>query len=150
MKKNNLLILLLLVFVGVNAQQTTYQTQKELDIEEKIVDQHQEQISTAARIYNIKYSLQEYETMIKRCNELTAKLLKHEELYKSGSMKKKQKKEWKRDLIEAKLLNFRIEDFKAIYLNGDYPIVEYINIQVRNNFEDFSKTLETSTQYAGF
>lgn len=148
MKKYGLLIICLMMFIGGFAQQS-YSAQKEYTQHINTVIQKNDPIVTTV-IDHPKYPLAEYEAMVKRCNELASQLVKHEKRYHSGVMTKKEKKAWKRDIVEAKLLNFRIEDFTAVYLKGDQPIVEYINIQVLNNFEDFSKTLEVSDKYAGF
>ncbi|GAA4278873.1 hypothetical protein [Aquimarina mytili] len=151
MRKNNVFAVLFLVITGMYAQQedqfSTPITESNLTEEKEI------QYSTSVNMsptYDVKYSIQKYEEMIQRSKELTSKLVEYDKLIKSGSMKRKQEKNWKRDVMEAKLLNFRIEDFNKVYRSGNYPMVNYLSIQALNNYDDFAKTLEDAVQYAGF
>lgn len=157
MKKLTSLIVVLFAVTGTFAQKPEYASEKKYT--KHVITELQKEnakskitptLIVTAQNNTAQYSLEEYETMVKRCKELTGLLLKYEESYRDGSMSKRDKKKWKKDLMEAKLLNLRIEDFNSHYRKKETPIVEYLNIQVLNNFEDFSKTLETSKQYAGF
>ncbi len=148
MKNYTLIIICLFAYVGMYAQQQSSISKTEFTyVVNKIPNQN---TTTVSRIDNLEYSLEEYESMLSRCQELTNKLVEYDKIIQNGSMTKKQTKAWKRDVMEAKLLGYRIEDFTAIYRDGDYPYVNYLNIQVLNNYDDFAKTLNDATQYAGF
>ncbi len=135
--KKSLLIICFLSMTGLYAQ------------EELFVSQTQES-TKASRVDNITYSIAEYEAMIKRGKELITKIKEHDKLIQKGSMSKAAIKEWKKDMLEAKLLNYRISDFTTKYLNAGYSLIDNVSTEVLSDYYDFSKTLETSDQYAGF
>ncbi len=148
MENKKLLIVFWFALVGVYAQEES--TTQKIESTDTIEETQDQNTTTVSRIDNFEYSLKEYKSMLSRCKELTSKLIEYDKLIKDGSMTRKQTKAWKRDVMEAKLLDYRIEDFTTIYRGGDYPHVNYLNIQVLNNYDDFSKTLDSASQYAGF
>ncbi len=98
----------------------------------------------------LKYPLAEYEAMITRCNELSDKILEYKKEFQNGSIKKTQIKALKKDLVEAKLLSYRLDDFTSMYHNQNYPVLEYLSMEMLSDYHDFSKVLASATQYAGF
>jgi len=103
-----------------------------------------------SKIFTLAYPLEEYESMIIRCNELSYVLLEHKERIDDGSITKSQIKDLKRDLVEAKLLHFRLSDFTQMYHKLNYPVLEYLSEETLSNYQVFSKILLNTTQYAGF
>ncbi len=96
------------------------------------------------------YDIAKYEAMIQRCKELTSRLIMHNKRIDRGEMTKTQVKDWKRDLVEAKLLNYRIDDFLSIYDERIYYNNEYVNKDMSDSYNNFSRTLDTANRYAGF
>ncbi len=151
MRKNNVFVVLFLVITGMYAQQEVHFSTPTTETDQtEETEVHYSTSKNVSPAYDVKYSIQKYEEMIQRSKELTSELVAYDKLIKSGSMKRKQIKKWKRDVMEAKLLNFRIEDFNKVYRSSNYPVVNYLSIQALNNYDDFSKTLEDAVQYAGF
>ncbi len=170
MKHTNLFILLSLVFTGLCAQQeeNILQTEDARQIETEVFIQQELQISETeysrevslesqltpqvliSYSYSLQYPIEKYESMILRGKELTDKLIEHDKIMQNESRTKAQIKEWKRDLLEAKLLGYRIDEYTTMYKRENYPLIEYVNKEVLNNYDDFSKMLDTATQYAGF
>ncbi len=141
--KKCLLIICILSINGLYAQQEPIKYNN-------VIEESEQQNSTSLRVDNLKYSMEEYESMVKRGKELTAILEEHDKLIQEGSMTKKQIKNWKRDVIEAKLLNYRIGDFTSAYIREGYSLIDHISQDVLSDYYDFSKKLESSSQYAGF
>ncbi len=145
---NKLFIICWLASVGLYAQQENFGPQTEYsNVVIEVMDQQESKIS---RIDNIKYSAEEYELMIKKCRELTIKLVKYDKMIQDGSMTRKQKKQWKRDVVEAKMLNFRIYDFTDKLIQQNYSLIDHVNKEALSDYYDFSKILESSMNYAGF
>ncbi|MEW7291887.1 hypothetical protein [Aquimarina sp. 2304DJ70-9] len=146
--KKNLLIICFLSIAGIHAQEVLFVPQ----IEHNTVINETEplQTNTVLRVDNVTYSMKEYESMIKRGKELTFILIEHDKLVQKGSMSKKQIKKWKRDVLEAKLLNYRIDDYTSAYLREGYSLIDHVSEDVLSDYYDFSKVLETSVQYVGF
>lgn len=149
--KNTFIILFYLSVTGLFAQEMenlssdlkhTNQSENEVQYKTSVV--------LEAQTYTLAYSLEEYEAMIIRCKELAEKLIEHDKIAQNGSMTKVQIKNWKRDLLEAKLLNYRLDDYTSMYQRQNYPLLEYVNIDVLNDYYDFSKILTSATQYASF
>jgi len=103
-----------------------------------------------SRSYTLDYSIEQYQMMIDRCKELTNELEKYNKLAAKGYMSKEQYTNWKRDLVEAKLLDYRIDDFNKMYQSKSYSFEEYVTSEVLDNYNDFSKTLTTANLYAEF
>ncbi len=146
--KKNLLIICFLSMAGMYAQQEPFIV--EVQYTPTINETEESKTTTASRIDNLTYSIEEYEDMIKRGKELTIKIIEHKKLTQTGSMTKTQVRELKRDLLEAKLLNYRIDDFTSKYLKAGYSLIDNVSTEVLSDHYDFSKTLEISSQYAGF
>lgn len=135
-------------FTGeTNATQTVQEFANHSDIEKKRTSRLTK--STTVE-YSLEYSLEAYKAMISECQQLTDKLLKHRALSDSGLMNKKQMIDWKRDLVAAKLLNYRIDDFKSACKNLNYPIQQYVNSETIDNHQDFSKILVSTTIHLEF
>lgn len=100
--------------------------------------------------YTLMYALAEYKSMIIRAKELTDKLSENNNRIQDGSITKTQIKKRKKDWVEAKLLNFRLDDYTSMYNKVNYPILEYLSIEVLNDYQGFSEIFTNSTQYAGF
>lgn len=92
---------------------------------------------------SLKYAIEKYKSMILRCKELNTRLIIYGRLAKKGSMSKKQIFSWKRDLVEAKLLNIRIDEFKSRYKREEYKFQDYVNQEMLDNYEDFANTLSS-------
>ncbi|WP_405205138.1 hypothetical protein [Aquimarina sp. LLG6339-5] len=105
---------------------------------------------TVSKEYKLMYSLSEYKSMIIRAKELGDILSENDDSVQNGSITKTEIEKWKRDLVEAKLLNFRLDDYTSMYHKLNYPLLEYLSIEVLNDYRGFSETLSNSTQYAGF
>ncbi|GAA4271787.1 hypothetical protein U6A24_14455 [Aquimarina gracilis] len=147
MKNSMLFVICWLACVGINAQQENFAPKTEYsNVTIEVNDQEENNIS---RVDNIKYSIDEYESMIQRCKELTIKLVEYEKMILEGSMTKKQKKQWKRDVVEAKMLNFRIDDFTTILIQQNYSLIDHVNKKALSDYYDFSKVLESSINFAG-
>lgn len=103
---------------------------------------------SVSKTSSIAYPTKKYRAMIKECNVLTKRLIRHDALAKKGKMTKQQVINWKRDIVAAKLLNYRISDFieaykkaySSTFLSKDELLAEY-------NF--FSKTLVVSSKGVG-
>ncbi|SHI37288.1 hypothetical protein [Aquimarina spongiae] len=96
------------------------------------------------------YPVEEYKAMIARCKELSLKIIAYDRMIQEGTMKRSQRKAWKRDLMEAKLLNYRIDDFTNAYLRQNYSLIEHVDNKSLSDYYDFSKVLESANKYAGF
>ncbi|WP_066316952.1 hypothetical protein [Aquimarina aggregata] len=103
--------------------------------------------NTVNQTNTIEYSLKEYESMITECKKLTMKLIAHKEIAQKGNMTKTQFKNWKKDLVEAKLLNYRIYEFTSAYKHFNYPLSKYVNKEVLNNYNYFSEILTNSSKH---
>ena len=146
--KKSLLFICMLSIVGLYAQQgqIIIQNPNNNGTEES----EQKETITSSRINDLTRLKGQYESMIKRGKELTAILIEHDKLIQEGSMTKKQIKNWKRDVLEAKLLNYRIEDFTNAYLRDGYSLIEHLSPGVISDYYNFSKKQESSSKYAGF
>jgi len=87
--------------------------------------------------------------MIDRCKELTDKLISHDKKIRKGSLNKNQYRAWQRDLVEAKMLNLRIDDYNAKLFEQDGSFMNNLKKEALSNYYDFSKALEISKNYAG-
>ncbi len=141
MKNTNLFVICLLAYAGLFAQQENYAPETKYD---NVIQENE-----ISRVDNIKYSMEEYDALIERCRELTSKLVEYDKMIQEGSMTKKQKKQWKRDVVEAKMLNFRIDDFTSTLIKENYSLIEHLNKEALSDYYDFSKILESSMNYAG-
>jgi len=148
MRNIKLFVICCCTYVGVFAQQeelTPLLEYTSVTTEVKDYDDN----NKASRVDNIKYSIEEYESMIVRCKELTARLVHHKQTVRKGSMSKSQYRAWQRDLVEAKMLNFRIDDFNMKFFEQDNTLLDRINKESLSSYYDFSKVLESSMNYAG-
>ncbi|WP_299434510.1 hypothetical protein [uncultured Aquimarina sp.] len=100
--------------------------------------------------YTLMYRVAEYKSMIIRAKELTDELSENDNRIQDGSITKTQIKKQKRDWVEAKLLNFRLDDYTSMYHKVNYPILEYLSVEVLNDYHGFSEIFTNSAQYAGF
>lgn len=148
MKNHTLFILISFVFSGLYAQEETHGSNAELT--NVVLEVHNVEESNVSRVNHIKYSIEEYEAMIAECKELTKRLQEYDRLIQNGKMTKAQKRAWKKEVMEAKLLNFRIDDFTTIYMKRNYSLIDHVDVKALSDYYDFSKTLESATQYAGF
>ncbi|WP_298544883.1 hypothetical protein [uncultured Aquimarina sp.] len=103
-----------------------------------------------SREYTLIYRLEEYKSMIMRAKELTDALSENDIRIQDGSITKAQIKKWKRDWVEAKLLNFRLDDYTSMYHKVNYPILKYLSVGVLSDYQGFSEIFTNSAQYAGF
>jgi len=96
-----------------------------------------------SKINDIIYPLKEFESLITECRIYTNKLKAHSTKSKNGKMSRAEIKEWKKDIVAAKLLDFRISDFIQAYKNVDLENdSDFINPLDEYNL--FSKTLIVS------
>ncbi len=146
--KKGLLIICMLSIIGLYAQEEQVIIPKEYDINTEEIEQPQ--THRISRVDKLTDFSKEYEAMVKRGKELTTLLIEHDKLVKKGSMTKKQITAWKRDVIEAKLLSYRIDDFTYSYIKEGYSLIDLVSPNVLSDYYDFSKKLESSSQYAGF
>jgi len=93
-----------------------------------------------SKTIDVTYPLDEFESLIEECRMYTNKLKEHNTKSKNGKMSRTEIREWKRDIVAAKLLDFRISDFVEAYKNADLENhSDYINPLAEYNL--FSKTL---------
>lgn len=97
---------------------------------------------------NITYPTKEFKYLLSECTLYTEKLEEHTMRAKKGNMTKTQIREWKRDVVAAKLLDYRISDFLEAYkmasLKNDSNFVDPIN-----EYQLFSKTLTIASEGSG-
>lgn len=105
--------------------------------------------SVVSQSYTMAYTIENYKNMILSCRGLTAKLMIYNRMAKNNTLSKKEFKNWKRDLVEAKLLNFRIDEFISAYDKVNYPFKDYVNKELLDNYADFSSTLTNATIVSG-
>jgi len=75
-------------------------------------------------------------------------LISHGVLSEKGNMTKEQVRNWKRDIVAAKLLNYRISDFIEAYKKADSS--KFINKdELLAEYNVFSKTLVVSSRGVG-
>jgi len=72
-----------------------------------------------SQIVQVTYPKKEFESLINECRIYTNKLKQHNTKAKKGKMSKVEVRKWKRDIVAAKLLDFRISDFIEAYKNVD-------------------------------
>ncbi|MEW7277594.1 hypothetical protein ABW636_03265 [Aquimarina sp. 2201CG1-2-11] len=147
--KNIMIIIFFVNCTGLYAQNTkdtilqiTASTEKETLYTPKEI--------TVSKIVELTYPIKEYETMIMRCNELADKLIQYKNDIQRGSMTKAEIKHLKKDMTEAKLLNYKLGDYTAIYNSQDYPLTDYLSKEILDNYQDFSKIFAKTNQYASF
>lgn len=154
--KNTLVMLICFMLLSVTYAQQSTNVTGETDSNQAVYeytnhsDIEKKRKSTLTKSTTVEYSLNAYEAMISECQQLTAKLMQHRKLADSGLMNKKQMIDWKRDLVAAKLLNYRIDDFKSACKNLNYPIQEYVDEEIIDNHQDFSKILVSTTIHLEF
>ncbi|WP_299440825.1 hypothetical protein [uncultured Aquimarina sp.] len=102
-----------------------------------------------SRIDNMKYPLKEYSIMMNECKSLTIRLKGHRVISETGKMTKTQMLDWKRDIIEAKLLNYRIGELKESYEMKKYA--SYLNRTdtLSNSYDTFYEILNAANKYTG-
>jgi len=99
-----------------------------------------------------EHTLEQYKAMIRRCRELTTKLIVHNKLLiKRWAMTKSQTTELKRDLVEARLLSYRIDDFNKRYSKKNQEVIkEHFDKEALDSYINFSNVLMATESYANF
>lgn len=100
--------------------------------------------------YKLSYSLEYYEAMIQKCQLLAVKLVGHDEAMKEGAMNPVRLKQWKQDLTEAQLLNYQINDYMSMYERKNFALKERVKENLLNDYQHFSKVIDSAKQYAGW
>lgn len=97
---------------------------------------------------NISYPTKEFKYLLSECALYTDTLKEHAIRANKGNMTKAQIREWKKDIVAAKLLDYRISDFLEAYkmasLKKDSNFVNPIN-----EYKLFSKTLTVASEDSG-
>lgn len=118
---------------------------KKLDRQAYIENNRKYKISKTT---NITYPTKEFKYLLSECTLYTEKLKEHTIRAKKGNMTKTQIREWKKDIVAAKLLDYRISDFLQAYkmtsLKKDSNFVNPIN-----EYKLFSKTLTVASEDSG-
>ncbi len=148
MKTHTLLAVLWLTTMGLQAQENQQIATTKLTNVTIEVQQFEE--TPKVEREQPTYPVEEYEAMIARCKELSLKIIAYDKMIQDGTMKRSQRKAWKRDLMEAKLLNYRIDDFTNAYIKQNYSLIEHVDNKSLSDYYDFSKVLENANKYAGF
>lgn len=102
-----------------------------------------------SRIDNMKYPFKEYRGMMKECKKLTSKLRRHREISETGKMTKTQMLDWKRDIIEAKLLNYRINELSESYEMIKYASYLTATDTLSSSYDKFYEILNAANKYTG-
>ncbi len=147
--KSILMILLFLNFIGLYSQQdeiytSPITTMKQVEV--KIHYSYKEM--SISKTYTQPCSLAEYEAMIRRHIEFTGKLIEQKERIQNKSITKIRVTESKKDLVAAKFLYYRVDDFTKMYQKQNYPLLKYFNVEALSSYHDFLKIVTNTSRYA--
>jgi len=98
----------------------------------------------------IEQLIHQYEVMIAKSKEFTKELRIYDKLANTTTISETQMIAWKRKVVEAKLLNFRIIDFQSKYLSSGNSIQHYVNKDIIIYYNDFSEALKNTGKYVSF
>jgi len=113
------------------------QRKKELD---RLANLDKKRKYKISKTFDLKYPIKQFKSMISECKMYTNRLEQHSAIAKRGNMTKAEIRAWKKDIVAAKLLDFRISDFVDAYENATLEDDSNF-INPLNEYDLFSKTL---------